>query len=526
MKTFSIAILSIAIFIAAFQMEISAGQFDAPYYAMEKRYKAEWEKQDRQIDAKLAALEKKFGKKPNIIYILTDDIGWGELGWQGGGKHRGTPTPTLDKMAREGMRFWSAYAEPSCTPSRIAINTGRHPVRTGLLSVLWPGQPEGLSPKEITVAEVLSEAGYHTAMWGKWHLGDAEEHDPTNQGYDYAYYGLFNGAPDAWADSANLYDNPTPFKAPFLDFPGYERYEELTGINLDVAGYVAEKGKKRKPIEGPAGKLGIERQEHFENESNAQIIKWIKEKNKTDRPFFIYWASYALQITGAKSHQNDPHVDRPNAQASMMVLHNQHIAKLVKTLEEEGIVENTLVMWISDNGPMYAFYPTGGYSLLRGSKGDTLEGGVRVPAQAYWPGMIKPDQAPTDMIHLTDFFTTAARLAGALDKIPNDRVIDGIDQTALLLLGQGHGRRNYMTHYSAGTLAAIRFEDFKIHIKPAQGGLPGMEFYNVRRDPGEKYGALYQGLFAVTPIQKFIGSHMEMIRQFPHRDPSESVAKE
>ncbi len=271
MKLFTIATLLVAIFITALPMPITAGQFDAPYYAMEKRYKAEWEEQDKRIDAKLAALEKKFGKKPNIIYILTDDVGWGELGWQGGGKHRGTPTPTLDKMAKEGMRFWSAYAEPSCTPSRIALNTGRHPVRTGLLSVLWPGQPEGLSPKEVTVAEVLSGVGYHTAMWGKWHLGDAEEHDPTNQGYDYAYYGLFNGAPDAWADSTTLYDNPTPFKAPFMDFPGYDRYAELTGINLDVAGYVAEKGKKRKPIEGPAGKLGIERQEHFENESNAQM---------------------------------------------------------------------------------------------------------------------------------------------------------------------------------------------------------------------------------------------------------------
>lgn len=505
---------------------VSAQQFDAAYYDLQERNADQWAQQDKQIDAKLAELEAKFGKKPNIIYILTDDIGWGELGWQGGGKHRGTPTPTLDRLAKAGMRFWSAYAEPSCTPSRIAINTGRHPVRTGLLSVLWPGQPEGLSPEEVTIAELLSDAGYHTAMWGKWHLGDAPEHAPESQGYDYAYYGLFNGAPDAWADSADLYDSPTPAKAPFMDFPGYDRYEELTGINLDIAGYIGEKGKGRKPIEGPAGKLGIERQEHFENESNTQMIEWIKEKNKTDAPFFIYWASYALQITGAKEYQNDPQVDRPNAQASMMVLHNDHLAKLVEALEEEGIAENTLLMWISDNGPMYAFFPTGGYTLLRGSKGSTLEGGVRVPAQAYWPGMIGPDQDPTDMIHLTDFFTTAARIAGVTGQIPSDRVIDGIDQTALLLLGEGHGRRNYMMHYSGPVLAAIRFEDFKVHIKPSEGGLPGMDFYNVMRDPGEKYGALYQGLFAVTPIQQFIGSHMALIQKFPHRDPSESKTKQ
>ena len=525
MKKLSIIVLSTVIFIITLPMHLPAAQFDAPYYTLEKRHKAEWEQQDKQIDEKLAALQKKFGKKPNIIYILTDDIGWGELGWQGGGKHRGTPTPTLDKMAKEGMRFWSAYAEPSCTPTRIAINTGRHPVRTGLLSVLWPGQTEGLSPKEVTVAELLSDAGYHTAMWGKWHLGDEPEHAPENQGYDYTYYGLFNGAPDAWQDSHDIYDTPAPVKAAFYEFPGYEEYAARTGIDLSVAGYVGEKGKGRKPIEGAAGKLGFGRQEAFENECNKQILAYIEEKSKTDKPFFIYWASYALQITGSKEHQNDPGVDKANAQASMMVLHNKHVENVLNKLKELKIAENTLVVWWSDNGPMYAFYPTSGYTLLRGAKGDVLEGGVRVPGMAWWPGMIAPDQDPDDIIHVTDLFTTAARVAGIKDKIPNDRVTDGIDQTALFLIGEGHGRRNYITLYSAGTLGAIRYEDFKIHIRPAQGGLPGMDFYNVKRDPGEKYGQLYPGLFAVAPIQKFIGSHMGMIKKFPHRDPSESKAQ-
>jgi arylsulfatase len=497
-------------------------QQDAPFLRYAEKNRDRFKEEDALINARLQALRERFGKRPNIIHILADDVGWGELGWQGGGKHRGTPTPTLDRLAREGMRFWSAYAEPSCTPSRIAINTGRHPVRTGLLSVLWPGQPEGLSSDEVTIAELLSEGGYHTAMWGKWHLGDHEEHCPTNQGYDYAFYGLFNGAPDAWQESKELYDTPNPFKAPFMDFPGSDEYEEMTGIDLDVAGYVAEKGKGRKPIAGPAGKLTIRRQQHFENKSNEQMIRWIKEKNETDAPFFIYWATYALQITGAESHQDAPHVDRRNAQASMMALHNEHLARLVEALEDEGIAENTLIVWFSDNGPMYAFYPTSGYSLLRGGKGDVLEGGVRVPAQAYWPGMIAPDQDPVDVIHITDLFTTAARIGGVTDAVPNDRVIDGIDQTALLLLGEGHGRRNYMMHYSGAHLGAFRYDDFKIHVKPAHGGLPGMDFYNVRRDPGEKYGALYQGLFAVTPIQRFLQGHMGMIQRFPHRDPTES----
>ena len=488
---------------------------DGPFLAAQQRHGEAWTAEDKAIDEKLAALERKFGKKPNIVYILTDDVGWGEMGWQGGGKHRGAPTPTLDQMAAEGMRFWSAYAEPSCTPTRIAIMTGRHPVRTGLLSVLWPGQPDGLSTDEVTVAEVLSEAGYHTGMWGKWHLGELAEHGPENQGFDYAYYGLFNGAPDWW--QASFEDESGTF--PFADFPGYEEYFRRTGIDMSVAGYSAKKGEERKPIEGAAGILSPERQEAFENESIEQITAWIKDKAKTDKPFFVYWASYALQISASKEFLNAPGVDRQNRQASFMVLHNKHVEMLLDTLKQEGVAENTLVVWISDNGPMYAFWPTAGYTLLRGAKGDLLEGGVRVPAMAWWPGMIEPGQDPDDILHVTDLFTTAARLAGATEKIPSDRITDGVDQTALFLNGDGHSRRNFIAHYSGSHLGAIRYEDFKVHIKAAHGGLPGMDFYNIRRDPGERYGELYPGLFAVTPMQMLLRQHIGRIAQFPHREP-------
>jgi len=207
---FTLSAALAAIISIGLPLQVNAYQPDGPHATHAKKNAAKWAEEDKEIGARLTALEKKFGKKPNIIYVLADDVGWGEMGWQGGGKHRGTPTPELDNMATEGMRFWTAYAEPSCTPSRIAINTGRHPVRTGLLTVLWPGQTDGLSGKEVTVAEVLSEAGYNTAMWGKWHLGEEPEHLPESQGYDYAYYGLWNGAPDNWPGSHDLYkDNPS-----------------------------------------------------------------------------------------------------------------------------------------------------------------------------------------------------------------------------------------------------------------------------------------------------------------------------
>ncbi|CTQ72088.1 sulfatase-like hydrolase/transferase [Roseibium alexandrii] len=486
---------------------------DAPHANFAAKQAELWSAEDADIDQRLAALEERFGKKPNIIYILTDDVGWGEIGWQGGGKHRGTPTPELDAMASEGMKFWSAYAEPSCTPTRIAINTGRHPVRTGLLSVLWPGMEDGLSPEEVTTAELLSEQGYNTAMWGKWHLGDLHEHAPENQGFDYAYYGLFNGAPDYW--QASFEDKSGTF--PFADFPGYDAYKEGTGIDLSIGGYVGRKGEGRQPIEGVAGDLSPERQEAFENASIGQITQYVQDHADDDNPFFIYWASYANQIAPSQEFLNAPGVDKNNRQASFMAMHNKHVGQLLETLKSEGIAENTLVVWISDNGPMYAFWPTSGYTLLRGAKGDVLEGGVRVPATAWWPGMIEPGQDPTDVLHVTDLFTTAARLGGAYDNIPNDRITDGVDQTALFLNGEGHGRRQFMAHYSGPVLGAFRYDDHKIHITEGHGGLPGMDFYNVRRDPGEKYGALYPGLWVVQPMQQLLGSHMAKIKQFPHR---------
>ncbi len=516
-KKITLGFCALATMLFTLPLSVYAVQQDAPYLWLQEKNEKQWAAEDKDIDQKLAALREKFGKRPNIIYILSDDVGWGELGWQGGGKHRGTPSQELDKMAYEGMRFWAAYSEPSCTPSRIAINTGRHPVRTGLNTVLWPGQTEGLSPEEVTIAEVLSQAGYDTAMWGKWHLGELEEHAPENQGYDYTYYGIYNGAPYGWTDAPEMYEGKSPAgTALWYDFPGEDKYKEITGISLSPAFYEGRKGEKRKPTVQEVSQKGLA---EFEEESYQQITTFIKDKAKSDRPFFIYWASYAQQVSGVPEYQDKDYVDSRNAQASFMARHNDQVRSILDTLRNERIAENTLVMWYSDNGPMYAFWPTAGYSWLRGGKGDVTEGGVRVPAMAWWPGMIEPNQDPIDFIHLTDLYTTAARIAGAMDKIPSDRVTDGVDQTALLLLGEGHGRRNYMFHYSGTHLGATRWGDFKLHIKSGggHGGLPPIESYNILRDPGEKYGAMYPYLFTVAPFQELVKSHIQLIQKFPNR---------
>ena len=497
-------------------------QPDAPFIELAQKNRQKWMAEDQQINGKLAALQKRFGKRPNIIYILADDVGWGELGCYLGGRMMGRPTPTLDRMADQGMMFLQSYVEPSCTPTRLAILTGRHPFRTGCNTVLWPGGPPhlGLHPDEVTVAEVLSAAGYHTAMWGKWHVGDEPEHAPENQGFDYAHYGLFNGAVWFWLDVAGHYKDRDIVSGshPFHDFPGVDEYKEMYGIDIATRGYYRGiKGKGRQVTKSLTSSKDME---DFEETSITEICGFIKEKSKTDKPFFIYWATYFHQDAASpRKYRLQEGVDYVNNQAAQTAQHDAHIKQLLATLEETGIEENTLLVWVSDNGPMDYFWPNGGYSWLRGHKGDVLEGGVRTPCIAYWPGMIESDQKVIEMTHVVDLLPTAARIGGATRHIPNDRVTDGVDQTALLLLGDGHTRRNYMFHYSGAKLGAVRWGNLKMHMGEEKGGIPQNQLYNIMRDPREEHAHESTGsmLAHVIPFERFVRSYMAMKQKFPDR---------
>lgn len=476
-----------------------------------------WTEEDKAIDKQLAALEKKHGKKPNIIYVLTDDIGWGQLGSYGGGKVVGTPTPNLDQIAANGMRFVSAYAEPSCTPTRLALLTGRHPPRTGVNLVLWPGMREGLVSSEYTIAELLSDAGYKTAMWGKWHVGDVrDEHLPHNQGFDFAQYSPYNGAVWSWEDDASYYrdHNVLPGNSPhFLDVPEdyFERYDIEKHYIWE--GLKGQKAKKLKPA-------NAETYQDIDTKRTDEIIEYIGKNAKGDKPFFIYFPSDAHNAVSANNpaFRFNKHVDKTNNMAVTLVEHDYNMGRIVKALKDNGIAENTLLVWISDNGPMYGHSPNMGYSHLRGGKGDVYEGGIRVPALAYWPGMIEAGQDPIDMLHVTDLYTTAARIAGAKKRIKSDRVTDGIDQTALLLNGEDSGRRFSMIHYSGSQIGAVRLDArMKIHFKGVKGGLPVMETYNIVRDMGERDAkAVYRHLQWTAPLFLTIEKHKAQIEKYPH----------
>ena len=505
-----------------------AAQFDAPYQAAEKKNKDKWSAEDKQISEKLAALEKKFGKKPNIIMVLSDDIGWGVLGSYGGGKVVGTPTPNLDTMARDGMKFLSAYSEPSCTPTRLALLTGRQPHRTGVNVVLWPGQKQGLVKDEVTIAELLRDGGYDTAMWGKWHVGDVyDEQLPHNQGFDFAEYSPYNGAVWGWQDSAEFpkkYGGTAAKSALWLDVPEdyFERFDLEPHFIWE--GRPGEKAKKVMPA-------NCETYQEIDNRRTEAINKYVKDHAKGDKPFFIYFPTDATNAICASPEEFRfaKHVDSANNLAVQLAQHDRNMGLILQNLKDLGIAENTLVVWYSDNGPMHGFYPVTGYSHFRGGKGDVTEGGVRVPAMAWWPGMIDADQAPIDLLHVSDMFTTMARIGGVKNKIPNDRVTDGIDQSAFLLMGEDHSRRDYMFHYSGTEIGAIRYGKLKMHMKGMAGGLPQFDLYNIMRDPREELGdkvGIYPYLHVPVPFGQLTDLHLEQMKQFPDRQLDPKTGKE
>jgi len=482
---------------------------DPEFVRMEKVFGGQWSEDDKLVQNKLKVLEKKFGKKPNIVFILADDVGYTELGSYGGGKLRGAPTANLDKMAEQGIRFLNFYSEVECSPSRGALMTGRHPIRNGLYNITLPGETgSGLHEEEVTTAEVLSDLGYYTGHFGKWHMGGDEQHYPTNQGFDEAEWS--EGNPPYWVNNkdAKASDDIGGFtNRVLIQSPGPENFP------YDTEGVMrAKKGEKPEMVY----QYSMEKYNTYDSEVADNVIDFIKRRAETDKPFFVNFWGKGNHFWGAHPDFRDtPAGTNTSAQ---MVEHDYNVGRILKTLKDLGISENTLVIWASDNGPMYTVHPHGGYSLLPGSKGETREGGVHVPSLAWWPGMIEPNQDPLDLFQITDWFMTIIRLAGGMNEIPTDRVIDGIDQSGLLLLGEGKGRRDFIFHYNRDSLEAVRKDQIKLNLKPRNPGFHFYEVYNLYHDPAERFpNEIANGMWAGPGMTKMIQEHMLQIQKYPHR---------
>jgi arylsulfatase A len=428
-------------------------------------------------------------KKPNIIIIFCDDLGYGDLGAFG---HPTILTPNLDKMAAQGQRWTSFYAAASvCTPSRAALVTGRYPIRSGLCSdkrrVLFPDSKGGIPSAEITIAEALKSVGYTTACIGKWHLGHLPPYLPTEHGFDY-YYGI-------------PYSND-------MDYVGGENAFEKVRYRPKTEYWNVPLMRNKEVIERPADQNTITQR------YTREAVQFIKQ-NK-DKPFFLYFPHSMVHTPLFASDEFDG-TSRRGLFGDVMTEVDWSVGEILKTLEKERLAENTLIVFSSDNGPWLSMLQAGGSAgLLRMGKGTTWEGGMREPTIFYLPGRIKPATI-MDMGATLDLFPTACALAGA--PIPDDRAMDGYDLSPVLFNGEA-GPRDTMIYYRGEQIYAARKGPYKAHfITQGAYGMGGDRteqkvplLFHLEHDPSEKYNIADQHPEVIEEIKRVVEEHKKTVK--------------
>lgn len=495
---------------------------DAEYYILEAQNGKVWAVEDGELDKKLAQLRRKYGRPPNLVHLMWDDQPFGAVGIPPLQKIRGYETPNLNRMADEGMLFTRMYSEPSCTPTRAAALSGQHPVRNGMYTVGFPVEYHGMSAETVTIAEVLSEAGYATAFYGKAHLGDIEEAYMHNQGFDEAMVTVYNQVGSLWHEGAEAANAVLGLKEEILADDPFKLDDSFRTQGF-VSFYEGRKGEEAKEWCGTS----YECYKQFDPEAQKRALQFIRNSNEAKRPFYLAWWPQWVSFIPDPVKTS---LQRGIVGDGYMTMLDPAAAELLATLKELGIEDNTLVIAMADNGPMTHNPPPGlgmGEGPFRGGKGDFTEGGVRVTAQAWWPGVIEPGQVVHDIIHVTDIYTTFARLGQATENIPTDRVIDGIDQTALLMNGETHGRRDYVFIYSGNMLGATVKTHYKKHWisnDPGASSGIGAAYFDLYNDPREEVPLLVNMMHFKEPFMRMRARHELWIKKYPNREAGRGPA--
>ena len=475
--------------------------------------------QARAAQAKLDAIYKRTGKRPNILIFVVDDLGYGDVGAYGGGESLGAPTPHIDRLAREGLKLTSTYAQPSCTPTRAALNTGRLPVRSGLTSPKLLNDNADIS-SELLAAKILSGAGYRTALSGKWHLGEKEGSRPWQVGFDEftGFLGVSNAYQEEHPSASDVANDPE-LLAQLRSMPG----------SRDLWSATKEGGGKS------LGQINWSNDATLDQKFAAFSEDFIRRSAKSGKPFYlshnftkVHYFNQPSKAFVGKSATKDVYRDS-------VIEVDDIVGRLTKLLEDLKIADNTIVFFTSDNGPEEDSYPESGTTPFRGAKGTTLEGGVRVPGIFWWPGMIKPGRVSDGLFDMTDMFNTSLAVAGvdAGKAVPADRYIDGIDQTSFLLADNGESAREAVFLWNVDLFSAVRWRYYKMATSEIQigsgsvrdmGGLDNAQvmtplngwMYNLYLDPKERKSVLIEKAWAPSyALGPLIAVHGATMAKYP-----------
>ena len=418
--------------------------------------------------------------KPNVVVMMVDNLGWGELGVYGGGKLRGAATPRLDTLAAEGMQLQNFNVEPQCTPTRSAFMTGRRPIRSGTTRVVW-GMLYGLTSWEITMAELMSDAGYATGMYGKWHIGDIRGRFPTDQGFD-EWYGVANTTDEA-------------------EYRSQFQFDAEVGTNAMVQ--EALRGQDPRDVKP----YDLEARRNIDAELNERAINFMKRNVKDNKPFFAF-IPYTQPHLPTLPHPEFDGKTGNGHYADVLAEIDFRAGQILDAIDELKIRENTVVIWLSDNGPEY-FYPWHGTAgPWRGNYFTAWEGSMRAPFLIRWPGKIPAGSVSNEIVHVVDLLPTLGRIAGY--KLPDDRIIDGVDQLDFFTGKQEKSNLEGFIIYNNDDVYGYKWRNWKMHLvelenmnsEPMQLNVPRV--YNLITDPKEEYNLAAEATWVLPVLFKKI----------------------
>ncbi|WP_170479596.1 sulfatase-like hydrolase/transferase [Ruegeria arenilitoris] len=497
---------------------------DSEYYILEAQHAEQWAEDDAAVDALLAEFRaKNDGRPPNIISVLIDDIGFGDLGIPELNAVRGYETPNINDFSDQAMRMVRMYTEPSCTPTRVAQMTGRLPVRMGMGDTTVDIAGFGLPSAEVTLAEVLKDAGYATSHVGKWHMGDIAESWAMNQGFDYAQHAIHQqGQLTIFHDDAIR----EQVSVGIADFDPVYTLDDLFRPDASAMMTVIE-GESGGPIREirmePGERWNAGKYDEMNQAFQDKTLSELKRLASGEDPFFLqYWPMIPLDNT--RAGRDGP--DSPNGglYVDKMQLLDTWLGDLFAEVDTLGLTENTIIVVMGDNGHFTKYSPQSGYSpmIFRGGKGDTTEGGVRVDAFIRWPGMIGADSMINNIIHVSDLYTTLSRFAGAEGGIPTDRLVDGVDQSASILFeDESKGRRDSVIIYSIDSPKAIVKDKLRLNLPAAGESAILAEFYDIYRDTHEKYPVSTEvGAWGGQEFVRILGRHLARKEKYPDTPPA------